>query len=98
MSKKSISIYSLILGSLLGISLLLSSCSDVGELNPPVYKTKLAADEIRNSAFKNEFPLQYATYEKNNETQVMTEYNGSVNYSKHNNVDPLPEGYKNAQP
>jgi len=98
MSKKSISIYSLILGSLLGISLLLSSCSDVGELNPPVYKTKLAADEIRNSAFKNEFPLQYATYEKNNETQVMTEYNGSVNYSKHNNVDPLPEGYKHAQP
>lgn len=98
MSKKSVSIYLLILGSFLSISLFLSGCSDVGELNPPVYKTKLSSDEIRNSAFKPEFPLQYSYYEKNNESQVMTEYNGSVNYNKHNNVDPLPEGYKHAQP
>ena len=98
MSKKTFSIYRVILGSLLGMGLLLSGCTDVGELTPPVYKTKLPADEIRNSAFKEEFPLQYNTYLRNDETQVMTEYNGSVNYNKHNNVDPLPEGYKHAQP
>ena len=28
----------------------------------------------------------------------MTEYGGSVAYSKHDNVNPLPEGYKYAQP
>jgi nitrite reductase (cytochrome c-552) len=28
----------------------------------------------------------------------MTEYKGSVPYNKHNSIDPLPEGYKYAQP
>jgi len=76
----------------------ISACSDVSDLSVPVYKTKLAADEIRNSAFKNEFPRQYDFYLRNDESEIMTEYNGSVPYNKHNNVDPLPEGYKHAQP
>jgi len=92
------SVYSVIFGSLLGIIVLFSGCSDVEELEPPVYKTKLPTDEIRNSAFKNEFPLQYDYYMRNDESQVMTEYNGSVAFNKHNSVDPLPKGYKHAQP
>ncbi len=98
MSEKSVSIHTRILGIALGIGLMLSGCTDVGELEPPTYKTGLAENELRNSAFKKDFPLQYDYYERNDETTVMTEYNGSVAFSKHNNVDPLPEGYKHAQP
>lgn len=82
----------------LGVLILLSGCTDVGDLQPPTYKTKLSPDEIRNSVFKDEFPRQYATYLRNDESQIMTEYNGSIKYNKHNSVDPLPEGYKHAQP
>ncbi len=81
-----------------GFVLLFSGCSDVDELHPPVYDTGFPADEIRNSVFKDKFPGQYAFYQRNDETQIMTEYNGSVPYNKHNSVDPLPEGYKYAQP
>jgi len=68
------------------------------ELKTPTYKTGLPADEIRNSAFKAQFPEQYATYERNNESEVMTVYKGSVPFMKNDNVHPLPEGYKFAQP
>ncbi len=98
MPEKLVLVYTLMLGSLLGITLLVSGCSDVGDLEPPVYQTSLSADEIRNSEFKKDFPLQYDYYLRNDESQVMTEYNGSVAYSKHNDTDPLPEGYKHAQP
>jgi nitrite reductase (cytochrome c-552) len=79
--------------------LVLAGCSsEPTEPKTPQFNTKLAADEVRNSPFKAEFPLHYQTYERNNESEIMTDYNGSVPYSKHNNVDPLPEGYKHAQP
>lgn len=46
-------------------------CSDVStELETPTYKTGLKADEIKNSAFKAQFPKQTASYEQNNETTV----------------------------
>ena len=74
-------------------------CSDVStELETPTYKTGLKADEIRNSAFKDQFPKQYATYEQNNESSVMTEYKGSVPYHKNDDTSPLPKGFKHAQP
>jgi len=81
-----------------GCALALSACSDVSEPKTPEFKTKLKSEEIRNSAFKAEFPLHYETYLRNNESEIMTEYGGSVPYNKHDNVNPLPEGYKHAQP
>ena len=80
-------------------SLVLAGCSsEPTEPRTPQFNTKLAVDEIRNSPFKSEFPLHYQTYERNNESEIMTEYGGSVPYNKHDNVNPLPEGYKHAQP
>jgi nitrite reductase (cytochrome c-552) len=81
-----------------GCALALSACSEVKEPKAPEFKTKLKSEEIRNSAFKAEFPLHYETYLRNNESEIMTEYGGSVPYNKHDNVNPLPEGYKHAQP
>lgn len=81
-----------------GIALALSGCSDTSEPKTPEFKTKLKPEEIRNSAFKSEFPLQYETFLRNNESQIMTEYGGSVPYDKHDGTNPLPKGYKYAQP
>ena len=86
---------------LLAVSLVpfvLTGCPGVAELKAPVFKTKIAAEETRNSAFKAEFPQQYASYQRNDESTVMTEFNGSVPFNKNDNVSPLPEGYKHAQP
>jgi len=81
------------------LALALAGCSsEPAAPQTPQFKTKLATDEIRNSTFKAEFPLHYETYERNNESEIMTEYGGSVPYNKHDNVNPLPEGYKHAQP
>ena len=41
---------------------------------------------------------QYQTYLKNNEDTQMTEYGGSVPHRKHDDFNPLPKGYKHAQP
>ena len=76
------------------MALALSACSEATELVPPTFKTKLKSEEIKNSAFKAEFPLHYETFLRNNESEIMTEYGGSVAYNKHDNVNPLPEGYK----
>ncbi|MDR3363285.1 MAG: ammonia-forming cytochrome c nitrite reductase subunit c552 [Desulfovibrio sp.] len=79
--------------------LLLSACNDVSTpLKPPTYKTTIKEDETRMSAFKAQFPLEYASYQKNNESEVMTDYKGSIAYHKNDNVNPLPEGFKKAQP
>ncbi|MDR0816597.1 MAG: ammonia-forming cytochrome c nitrite reductase subunit c552 [Desulfovibrio sp.] len=84
--------------SLLGAALL-SACDDVKtDLKAPVYKTALKEDETRMSAFKAAFPNEYASYQKNNETKVMTDYKGSIAYHKNDNVNPLPQGFKHAQP
>lgn len=79
-------------------TLTLTGCSDTSEPKTPTFNTKLKSEEIKNSAFKSEFPLHYETYLRNNESEIMTEYGGSVAYNKHDNVNPLPEGYKHAQP
>ena len=49
-----------------------------------------------NLAFKN-LP-HYQSYLANNDDTQMTEYAGSVPHQKHNDYDPLPKGYKHAQP
>lgn len=49
-----------------------------------------------NLAFEN-LP-QYQSYLENNDDSQMTEYGGSVPHQKHNDFDPLPRGYKHAQP
>ncbi|MDO9263573.1 MAG: ammonia-forming cytochrome c nitrite reductase subunit c552 [Desulfosalsimonadaceae bacterium] len=84
--------------ALTGMISFLSGCSEPETPATPEFKTSLKEEEIRNSAFKPEFPLHYETFERNNESKIMTEYGGSVAYSKHDNVNPLPEGYKYAQP
>ncbi len=76
-----------------------SGCDDVNtELKAPVYSTSIPEDETRMSAFKKDFPLQYESYMKNNESKVMTEYKGSIPFHKNDGTNPLPEGYKYAQP
>ncbi len=84
--------------ALAGIISFLTGCSEPEAPVTPEFKTSLAEDEIRNSVFQAEFPKHYETYLRNNESEIMTEYGGSVAYSKHDNVNPLPEGYKYAQP
>ncbi|MFH1915510.1 MAG: ammonia-forming cytochrome c nitrite reductase subunit c552 [Pseudomonadota bacterium] len=79
-------------------ALALTACSEVSEPQTPVFKTELPENEIKNSKFKPDFPLHYETYLRNNETEIMTEYGGSVAYNKNDDVNPLPEGYKYAQP
>lgn len=81
-----------------GCALALTACIDTSDPKTPEFKTKLKQEEIKNSAFKSEFPLHYETFLRNNESEIMTEYGGSVAYNKHDNVNPLPEGYKHAQP
>jgi nitrite reductase (cytochrome c-552) len=49
-----------------------------------------------NLAFRN-LP-QYKSYLENYDDTQMTEYGGSVPHQKHNDFDPLPRGYKHAQP
>ena len=51
--------------ALLGV-VLLAGCQDVStELQPPKYKTAIPESETRISAFKKDFPQQYASYMKN---------------------------------
>ena len=44
------------------------------------------------------FPDHAAPYDRNNESEIMTVYKGSVPFNKHDNVHPLPRGFKYAQP
>lgn len=67
---KHIRTMALAVSALLGAALL-SGCNDVStELKAPTYKTNIKEDETRISAFKAEFPEQYASYQKNNESEV----------------------------
>jgi nitrite reductase (cytochrome c-552) len=80
-------------------ALALAACTaDVSDPKTPEFKTDLPEKEIRNSPFKKEFPLHYETFLRNDESEIMTEYGGSVAYNKNDDVNPLPEGYKHAQP
>ena len=68
------------------LALCMAGCSDVSEPRNPEYKTGLPSDELRASVFKSEFPLEYETYVRNNESEIMTEYCGSVNYNENDNA------------
>lgn len=80
----------------------LSGCSDVKEPTVPTYKTSLAKDELKNSAFSKEFPQQWALYLRNTQAneqealKTMTLFKGSIPFHKNDNVNPLPKGYKQA--
>ncbi|MDR2050358.1 MAG: ammonia-forming cytochrome c nitrite reductase subunit c552 [Deltaproteobacteria bacterium] len=76
----------------------LIGCSDAEEPLTPTYKTSLAKDELRVSAFGRQFPQEYTTFLRNNESEIMTEFKGSVPYHKNDDVNPLPTGFKHAQP
>ena len=49
-----------------------------------------------NKAFEH-LP-QYQSYLQNHDDSQMTEYGGSVPHRKHDDFNPLPKGYKHAQP
>ncbi|MBQ7456571.1 MAG: ammonia-forming cytochrome c nitrite reductase subunit c552 [Desulfovibrio sp.] len=77
----------------------LFGCTDTEtKLYTPTYTTGIPATELSSKAFKEAFPSQYNSYMKNNESEVMTEYKGSIAYHKNDNVNPLPIGFKHAQP
>ena len=64
---------------------LAAGCDDVStaELKTPVYKTGLKdSDDNKTSAFRKDFPLQAASYDRNNESTFMSKYKGSVNFMK----------------
>ncbi|MCL1915125.1 MAG: ammonia-forming cytochrome c nitrite reductase subunit c552 [Desulfovibrionaceae bacterium] len=95
MSKK---IFCLAVLAVFGTALFLGACSKAEKPLAPVYKTGLSKTETRNSAFGKVFPQEYASYKRNNESELMTEFKGSVPFRKHDNVNPLPKGFKNVQP
>ena len=67
---------------------LAAGCDDVStaELKTPVYKTGLKdSDDNKTSAFRKDFPLQAASYDRNNESTFMSKYKGSVNFMKNLN-------------
>ena len=65
------------------VMLILSGCSSSEEkaTSASELKTGLSNDEISNEAFKDLFPLQYDSYQKNEEMED-TKYSGSVKRSK----------------
>ncbi len=74
-------------------------CDDTEtSLKTPIFETGLASNVMENAPLAEKFPLHYDSYLKNNEHSIMTEYKGSVHYRKNDNVNPLPKGYKHAQP
>lgn len=83
---------------LMALLLFVGCDSTESELKTPLYKTGLADDVTETSKLKDQFPRQYASYRKNDESTVMTEYKGSVPYRKNDNVNGLPKGFKHSQP
>ncbi len=82
-------------------ALFLVGCDDSKvetKLTTPVYKTGLGEKEYKLDPFMKIFPEHAASYERNNESEIMTEYKGSINYRKNDNVNPLRKGFKHAQP
>lgn len=68
---------------LVAVMLVLSACgSDEKDTAATEARTGLSADEISNEAFKDLFPLQYDSYQKNAEMED-TKYSGSVKRSKY---------------
>ena len=75
----------------------LSGCGEVSEPKSPVYKTGLAAEEIKSKAFSEQFPLQYQSYQNNKEDTFMSDYAGSVPWDKATGA-PLPKPEHYTQP
>jgi nitrite reductase (cytochrome c-552) len=70
---------------LLAFVLIVAGCSSTGEkLTADATKTTgLSKDEISNEAFKDLFPLQYNSYQKNKADTEDTKYSGSIKRSKY---------------
>lgn len=68
----------------------------VAMLVMPAHAKDAALPGEGNTAF-SDMP-QYGSYLKNNDDTVMTEFGGSVPHRKHDDFNPLPIGYKHAQP
>ncbi|MDL2316141.1 ammonia-forming cytochrome c nitrite reductase subunit c552 [Desulfovibrio sp. OttesenSCG-928-A18] len=88
---------------LLALSFGLVGCSsEMEEPTTPTYKTSLAKDEQRNSAYGKEFPQQYELYLRNNQSspeearKTMTRFKGSIPFHKNDNYNELPVGYPGA--
>jgi nitrite reductase (cytochrome c-552) len=75
-----------------------AGCTELPEPATPSYETELSANETSSKAFGERFPLHYQSYLDNKDDTQMTEYGGSVPHDKHDGVNPLPKGYKHAQP
>lgn len=69
---------------LAAIILIISGCSSTDSTQTAANgaKTGLSKDEISNEAFKDLFPLQYDSYQKNSIDTGDTKYSGSVKRSK----------------
>ncbi|WP_298068833.1 ammonia-forming cytochrome c nitrite reductase subunit c552 [uncultured Mailhella sp.] len=88
-----------VLGAALACVMMSAGCDDTHTVKTPVFNTGLPAFTNQASSFEKIFPRQYATYKQNDESTVMTEYNGSSNYRKNDNVHQTPpQGWKHAQP
>lgn len=88
-----------LVGAALACAMLCAGCDDTHVVKAPVFNTNLPAFTNQASSFEKIFPRQYATYKQNDESTVMTEYNGSSNYRKNDNVHQTPpQGWKHAQP
>ena len=92
--------FSLGAAALMG-TMLLTACNDVStELKTPTYNTGVSSAETKQSALKDKFPSQYASYKltEGSRPEDMTKYKGPVAFRKNDNVNPLPKGFKHAQP
>lgn len=89
----------MVLGVALLGALAATGCDNIEtELKTPQFKTGLPDKDLKSADFEKVFPRQYASFLRNNEDTVMTEYKGSVPYHKNDDKNPLPKGFKNAQP
>ncbi len=88
----------LMTGVIVACSIVSAGCQDDPPVvKTPIYNSGLPANTLDASAFEKAFPRQYATYRQNDESSVMTEYKGSVNFRKNDNeltleaqIRPMP--------
>lgn len=77
----------------------LIGCSDSNnEVVAPVYITNLSEGERNLSAFKEQFPYQYETYQKTREDglETKTKYKASFAFHKNDNTNEPPVGFPGA--
>lgn len=79
--------------------IIIAGCSDGAEKPlTPVYKTGIAQGERDSSAFKEQFPEQYASYQRNNESDLATKtrFKASFPFHKNDTTSPPPVGMPGA--